>query len=300
MRFMMWQQALLVIGFVALLVVYAVGTYRITAGRRSLGAILLRLIGMVAVGSVVWVSAGFILLRIAHYGLADAGVRYWLVEKTFDSTFGFPFTNSYWEFLTDFGERSTLRYLIAATVSLTLLLLGGLVVVADRALARGPFAIQRHSRVYGSLLLGIALAALIIQLWPQPLRNPDMPSISIPEGAIAVEYAYTNDSPKASMTSFTAEGQSASQVLNYYKDALMADKWQLEYGQAYKEYPSAGTVIFSKGQKFLELHSPGGPAGASTMLVLRDATPAEFAQYAELRKPIPTSVPAPIPTQMTR
>ena len=299
MRFIIWQQALLLISFVALLLVYAIGTYRVTTGRRSSWTILLRLIGMVAIGSVIWVAAGFILFGIARYGVADIDVRHGLVQKTYDSTFGFPFTISYWEFLRSFfDDWRVLRYLIAATIPFTLLVFGGLVVVADSVLAGGPFAIQRQSRVYSGLLVGVALVVLTIQMWPQPLRNPAMPSVPIPDGARAIEYAYTNDSPRAPITSFMLEGQPPSQVLNYYKDVLLAGKWQLEYGQAYKEYPSAGTVIFSKDRKFLELHAPGGPSGTYTTLVLREATPAEFAQYAELRKPIPTSLPAPIPSQM--
>jgi hypothetical protein len=301
MRFVMWQQAFLLTSFVVLLVLFVIATYRITTGVKSLRATLIRLVALVIVGSVVWVCLGVMLLIIARYGMADVGVRYAVVRETYDSTFGFPFTISYWEFLRSTVEdRRVLQYLIAATIPFILLLLSGLVVVVDRMLAGGSLAIQRHPRAFGDLLVAVALVVLTVQMWPQPLRNPDMPSVPIPEGAIGVHYAYTNDSPRWPMTTFAAEGLSASQVLNYYKDALVVDKWQLEWGQAYAQSQSEHTSVFSKDHKFLELNVSDTGYGRYTRLILREATPAEFAQFAELRNPVPTSIPPPVPTYVPR
>ncbi len=61
MRFVLWQQAILLISFVALLATYVIGTYRFTTGNRSALAILLRLSAMVATGSVVWITVGLLL-----------------------------------------------------------------------------------------------------------------------------------------------------------------------------------------------------------------------------------------------
>jgi hypothetical protein len=297
MRFVLWQQAFLLIGFVGLLVAYIIGTYRFTTGNRPALALLLRLGAMVAIGSVIWMTMGLVLFSIAGVGLADISVRYHLVEKTYNSTFGFPFTISFWEMLHSVvADRGVLELLIAVTIPLMLLLVGGLVVVADRVLADGPLAIHRHSRAYVGLLGSTALVVLIVQLWPQPSRNLEMAAVPIPEGALNVKYGHTDDTHRWPTTSFTVEGQSVSVLLGYYRSTLEAGGWQLERGDVYAEYATGpGTALFSRNDSLLEVNVPGGPAGAYAMLTLRRGTPTEL---TELRKTLATSIPAPVPSNI--
>src|SRR5215218_8488786 len=133
MHFIMWQQALLLICFTSFLLAYVAGTYKITNGPRSAGSTLRRLGATTAFGSIIWVVGGSFLWRLAYIGLADSGVPYSLVQGTYDSTFGFPFTIAYHDLLrSTLGDGPLLSYLIGATVPITLLILGGLVVIVEK------------------------------------------------------------------------------------------------------------------------------------------------------------------------
>ncbi len=290
MRFIMWQQALLIVAFVALLLAYVIATYCLTAGRKPLRTILLPLGAVATFGSVIWVAAGMVLFAVARQGMAEVGGEYGVIGRTYDSTLGFPFSIAYYAFLHSLtANRDAPPYLIAATIPATLLLLGVAVVVVGRLLAGGPLAVEKHPRIYAGLVTGAALVVLAVLLWPRPLHNPDMPDIPIPDSAVAGEYG-SSAHPKWPMTTCAVEGRPPSEVLEFYRDVLVAGGWRLEQGTAYQEFPVAGEVMFSRNTELLQISVLSGAFGAQATLILREATPAEM---NALGLPVPT--PALIP-----
>jgi hypothetical protein len=270
MRFIIWQQVLLLICFVAFILAYIAVTYKVTSGPRSTGSALRRLCATTAFGSIIWIVGGSFLWRLAYIGLADSGVPYSLVQGTYYSTFGFPFTIAFHDLLRSvLGSGPQLSYVIGATVPITLLLLGSLVVIVEKRLASGRLSIQSHSRAFGGLLTLVSFIALVIILWPLPMLNTEMPDIPIPDDAIGVHYDHKDDIYMSPTTIFTMEDQSAEQMLLYYKQALQSQGWQLEQGSVYENYPvSGGSAIFSKNGQYLQVSVPGGPYGTTTELIL--------------------------------
>jgi hypothetical protein len=192
------------------------------------------------------------------------------VQGTYDSTFGFPFTIAYHDQLRSIlGNGPQLSLVIGASVPITLLLLGSLVVIVEKRLASGPLSIQSHSRAFGGLLTLVSFIALVIFLWPLPMLNTEMPDVPIPDNAIGVHYDHKDDIYMSPRTIFTIEDQSAKQMLLYYKKALQGQGWQLEQGSVYENYPvTGGTAIFSKNGQYLQVSVPGGPYGTTTELIL--------------------------------
>lgn len=280
MRFLMWQQIVLLVCFVAFLLAYIVATYKATNGPRSTVSTLQRLGVTTVLGSIIWLVGGQFLWRLAYSGLADSSVPYSLVQQTYDSTFGFPFTIAYHDLLRSTLEAGPhLSYLIAITVPVMLLLLGGFVVLIEKRLARGPLSVQSHSRAFGSLLAGAAVIALTTLSWPLPMLNPEMPDVPVPTDAIAVHYGHKNDPYKSPTTTFTMQDQSPSQTLLYYKESLQDKGWQLEQGSAYETYPMFGTAIFSKNGQYLQVTIPNSPYGTTTDLILWPNTQAWLDGY---------------------
>ncbi|MEO5951326.1 MAG: hypothetical protein ABIQ44_02555 [Chloroflexia bacterium] len=264
MRFLMWQQTSLIIAFAAMLLLYIITSYHLTKGPRPLLSTLLRLAALSFIGSLAWVAC-VVLSSVTYIGLSDVSLAYNLVERTYNSTFGFPFTISYFDQLRAiFGLSPILRspilnYLIAATIPLTLLVISSLVTAAERLLAKTTISIETHTKAYLALLLAAVLAIVSIPLWPLPQRNPEMPDVPIPQDALDVQYSHLPANPSSPTTSFAVSGQSESQLLLYYKDALQVEGWDLTLGYAYEVWPISGTAIFSKNGKQLEVYSPDSP-----------------------------------------
>lgn len=260
MYFLLWQQTTLILSFAAMIILYIIASYNLTKGTLSFRSTLIRLVALLFLGSLAWLVCVVVSRTVSFIGLSDVSIFSSLVERTYNATFGFPFTIAYFDRLRAiFSPTPLLSYLVAATLPLSLLLISSLLILAERLLAKTTFAIQAHSRTYTALLLAAALAIVAIPLWAQPPRNPEIPDVPIPQAALDVQYSHLPADPTSPTTTFAVIDQSDSQMLLYYKDALRAEGWQLTLGPAYEIWPISGTAIFSKNNKQLELYVPDTP-----------------------------------------
>ena len=60
-----------------------------------------------------------------------------------------------------------------------LLMIGSLVALTQHLLSRSRFSVDEHRRSYATMMVGVAVVCLAVFLWPQPSRNPQMPSVPI-------------------------------------------------------------------------------------------------------------------------
>lgn len=265
MRFVFWQQAVVIVCFVGMLLVYGLAVYRVTRKTGSLRAALGGLVGAAAAWSFVWLVVGLGLRFVTMVGMADESVQYGAIERTYYGTFGFPFTVGYFDLLRSVvGITGVIPYLEGASIPTALLMLGGAIVGVSRWMERRRVAGKRATGLAG----GAALAVVVVLLWPQSTRNPEMPGVPIPEGAIAVEYGHREDKADVPTTRFTDETQGDSQVLTWYREALEADGWQVIRGEAYETWPAEGVAVFGKDGKELEVSPQDSIFGSFVVLTL--------------------------------
>lgn len=269
MRFLLWQQMLTIGIFVGMFVAYIFWAYRVLKGGRPLRSTIKRLVGLAVVGCIGWIIIGLVTQLIVHAGLSDFGTRYWVVDRTVYDTFGFPLREGYSNFLASVGvDYHWAPYMVLSTPPLIMLVLGELVIIADRLLASGPFSLHERSRDAGMAVAGVALLLAGVLMWPQAGRNPDMPYIPIPYGAINVTYSFLTGDNSAPATSFSVDDTSSVELRKLYAEALEGEGWQVESRPLLYRPPDPGTVVYSRGGKYLEISIPDGYSGSYARLIL--------------------------------
>ena len=287
LRWVQWQQAMLVIVPVVLLIAYVVRVY-LTAKRCKPGSVLPRLVVTSAVFTIIWLVSAFVLFNIAWMGTSNVTIDYDVRMATYEKSIGWSLSLFY-AAVTQLQIPRWLSPLAQALpIFVGLLLIGALVAMMHRLLATTRFAVERNVRLHIGALVTVSFVVLLILLWPQPSRNPEMPSVPIPEGALAVTYAHTADEHRWPTTSFGVSHGSVRKMLGYYHDALQAGGWTLEFSEAEQEGgPGHGNALFSLNGDVLEMNIA---SGYSTYVNIeqRRATSAELAQLAALPNPTPT------------
>lgn len=268
MRFMPWQQALVIISFAAMLLAYVFFAYRVLSGPRPLRSTVKRLIGTLVLGSIGWFLIGKIISMIASANLDYYTGRRWLVDNAIGNTFGFPFGENVWDFLYSIGvPYGLIPYVIVATIPIVLLVLAELVIIADRLLIERPFSLHAHRREAAAGLIGVVILGLAVPLWPQPDRNPAMAYIAIPADAVDVKYSILQGVASAPpLTTFSTDVLNQKQLQDYYKTTLEADGWQFSPDPAFALAPE--TWIYTKAGRYLELNLPRQYYGTYVTLTL--------------------------------
>ncbi|MDQ3704815.1 MAG: hypothetical protein M3437_06250 [Chloroflexota bacterium] len=295
-RFMQWQQMVLIVAPFVLLLAYIAWVSIRVRGRGFVSASL-RLVAAAAAFSGIWAISAYFLWGVAWRGTSDVTADYSLRISTFNASIGLPFSLFREQFLRlqELGWPSLLTRMLPTYAGL--LLLGGVVAVTQRLLANTRFAVEQHGSLYMRWLAGIAMGVLVVLLWPQPGRNPVMPSVPIPDDAVGVTYTRTPDEHQWPMTTFTVNGGVGS-MLAYYQEALQASGWTLEYSE--RDYrPSGhayGKALLSRAGEVLEVSLAYGHE-TYVRIVKHPATSAELAALAALPKPTatPTRDPNPAP-----
>ncbi len=299
-RFMQWQQMVLIVAPFVLLLAYIAWVSMRVRGRGFISA-LLRLVAAAAAFTGTWAISAYLLWGVAWAGTSDVTADYSLRMSTFNASIGLPFTlfrEQLWR-LQELGWPSLLTGLLPTYAGL--LLVGGVVAVTQRLLANTRLAVEQHGSLYMRWLAGIAMGALVVLLWPQPGRNPEMPSVPIPDDAVGVTYTRTPDEHQWPMTTFTVD-RGVGSTLGYYQDALRAERWTLEYSETdYQPSGHAfGKALLSLDGEVLEV-SLGYGRELYARIVKHPATTAELAALAALPKPTATPTrdpnPAPAPVQ---
>ena len=252
-RFVQWQQAVLIIAPFVLLFAYVAWTYLLAKGR-SFRSVVLRLVAAAALFTLLWAVVDIGLFVIAWIGTSDVTIDYDVRMATHRSSIGWPLA-AFREVLWQWGIPGWLDPLIRATpLWLSLLLIGAVVAISRHFMAKSRFAIERHGKLYLGALAGVAVAILVVLLWPQPSRNPEMPSIPIPDSAIAVTYTRTANEGSWPMTTFGIHNSSVLEMIGYYEDALKVDGWTLESRELPQDSePNSGRASFSLSAEVLEL-----------------------------------------------
>ncbi|MDQ5824032.1 MAG: hypothetical protein M3441_07450 [Chloroflexota bacterium] len=296
LRFMQWQQIVLIVAPLVLLLAY-IAWVSVRVRGRGFASALLRLVAAAAAFTGIWAISAYLLWGVAWMGTSDVTADYSLRMSTFNASIGLPFSlfrEQLWR-LQELGWPSLLTGLLPTYAGL--LLVGGVVAGTQRLLAKTRFAVEQHGRLYMRWLAGIAMGALVVLLWPQPGRNPEMPSVPIPDDAVGVIYTRTTDEHRWPLTTFTVKDH-VGNMLGYYQDELRAERWTLEYietdyqpsGHAY------GKALLSRDGEVLEV-SLGYGRETYVRIVQHPATSAELAALAALPKPTatPTRDPNPAP-----
>jgi hypothetical protein len=296
LRWVQWQQAVLIVAPFILLLTYVVSIY-VFVNRRSLRSTLRRLILAAAAFTLIWVGLDSALFFLAWIGTSDVAIEYDVRMATYRATIGLPF-----EFFREaFGQLGIPTWLSlpirVLPPSISLLLVGALTAMAQRLLASTRFSIERHLKQYAMALTTIPLLTLAVLLWPQPSRNPEMPSVPIPDDAVAVTYGYSADGYHWPVTTFGRSNGSVREVLDYYHNALQVGGWTLELSEAHQESgPGSGRALYYLNGTVLELKVTSAHSTYVSILQ-RGARPEEVAEPAVIADPtaMHTLVPAPSP-----
>jgi hypothetical protein len=291
-----WQIAILIIAPFLLLVAYVVWTYLLVKGR-NLHFIQLKLIALAALFTIVWIVADALLFGFARMGTSEA-----VAESSRRATIGWPFQISE-VVLQHFHLHNWLRTVVLLLpLFLLLWLLGIFVALTQKSLAKTRFAIEQHHKAYMGVVAGIPAGVLLVLLWPLPGRNPEMPTVPIPEYASSVRYTHTADEHNWPVTIFSLGISPVHSLLGYYQEVLVADGWQLEYSEGQQD-PSGGSgtgkALLSLGDEVLEVTVVTSYFGSNVETVKHPATAEELARLAALPKPTatPTLEPPPPPVQ---
>ncbi len=296
-----WQQAILIIAPFLLLFVYIVWTYLLVKGR-GLRSIQLMLIAIGVIFTVVWIVADALLYLFAWMGTSDATAEYTGRMSTNRATIGLPLhilDKVIWPFNIPSWFAPFLRALPLLVLSL---FVGALVAITQMTLAKSRFAIEQHRKKYVGLLAGIPIGVLLVLLWPLPARNPQMPSVPIPEDASSVRYSNTADERQWPVTTFSLGISPATSLLAYYQEILVANGWQLEHSEAQQDVLGGigtGKAMLSLGGDVLEVTLASTYFGSNIETVKHPTTAEELARLAALPKPTatPTLEPPPPPEQ---
>lgn len=258
-----------------LLFAYMVLTY-LFVRNRSFPRILLSLTATTTVTALAWVVLALVLYLIAGRGYSDVSVQSGMIDGTFNRTLGLPFNLTIL-----FPALNGLRVnsLLTCLALIGLFALGGLITILDRVLSRTRYSIQKHGLSYMAGLVTLTAGIIVLLLWSQPSRNPDMPLIPIPEEAIGVTYTHTEDENRWPMTVFDVGGKTTREIAAYYTGALTVDGWKLERGLDFYEGVSLDSVavFFSRGDKLLRIAIEHG-YGESVVVIMRPVRPGELSQ----------------------
>lgn len=302
-RFMQWQQMVLIVAPFVLLLAYIAWVSIRVRGRGFVSASL-RLVAAAAAFTGIWGISAYLLWGVAWAGTSSLTADYSLRMFTFNASLGLPlslFHEQLW-CLQELGWPSLLTELLPTYAGL--LLVGGVVAVTQHLLANTRFAVEQQGRLYMRWLAGIAVGALVVLLWPQPGRNPEMPSTPIPDDAAGVTYTRTPDEHRWPLTTFRVRSD-IRRTLGYYQEALQAEGWTLEYSET-DHRPSGhayGKALLSLDGEVLEV-SLAYFHETYARIVKHPATTAELAALAALPEPTatptrdPNPAPSPVPSGM--
>ncbi|MDQ6644147.1 MAG: hypothetical protein M3Y76_06830, partial [Chloroflexota bacterium] len=241
----------------------------------------------------------------AWMGTSDVTASYDVRLATYQASIGLPFDilqqplQHFQEQLPDMVLPSI--WVPALPLFDALLVLGGLVALTQHLLSRSRLSIEVRGKLYARVLVGIGIACLVVLLRPQPSRNPEMPTVPIPDDALVVTYSRTLGTPSKSVTAFTLEHTSSRQAQMFYQAALAADGWKLKSSKATDAGSGmySSTSLFIKDSKVLEVGTAHGYE-TSVSIAQHIASAEELAQVAGLPESQVTStqnLPGPLPLE---
>ncbi|MEO8286523.1 MAG: hypothetical protein ABI670_08810 [Chloroflexota bacterium] len=270
LRFVQWQQAMLIVAPFVLLFVYVVWIHLLVRGQ-GLHTVLLRLLAASAAFTAVWATISFALFIIAWMGTSDVMSSYDVRVDTYRASVGLPFAVFEQPMRNIYEQLPALVFpqLWVPAIPLfgALLFIGCLVALAQHLLSRSRFSVDEHRRSYAMAMVGAASIFLVVFLWPQSSSNPQMPSVPIPDDAVAVRYTLTPDSVPRLYTTFALEHTSSREAQKYYEESLVANGWKLAHSQSSDAGSGmySSTTLFTKDGNVLEVGTAHGYETAVTI-----------------------------------